>query len=53
VPALPLGELGGDLGRWTKGGAKIQVCGSESDERTPSKMNEHDESEWNTRLRSL
>jgi len=57
VPALPLRELGGCLGRWAKGGAKkdknIQLRGSESDERTPRKDNEHDESEWNSRLRSL
>jgi len=30
-PALPLGELGGCLGRWVKGGAKIRLCGSKSD----------------------
>jgi len=37
VPALPLDELGGCLGRWAKGGTKIQLCGSESEERTPKK----------------
>jgi len=37
VPALPLGELVGCLGRWAKGAPKIQLCGSESDERTPKK----------------
>jgi len=41
VPGLPLRELGGCLGLWAKGGAKkkqkIQLCGSERDERTPSK----------------
>jgi len=45
VPALPLGELGGCLGRCAKRGAKIQMCGSESDERTPKRVNERDESE--------
>jgi len=45
VPALPLGELGGCLGNWIKEGAKIQFCGSESDERTPKEGNEHYESE--------
>jgi len=55
VPALPLGELGGCLGRWATGGTKntVQLCSSESDERTPKKRNEHDESEWNTRSCSL
>ena len=51
--ALPLGELGGCLGRWEKGASKIQLCGSGSDESTPKKGNEHDESEWNTRSYSL
>jgi len=32
---------------------KIQLCASESDERTPKKGNEHDESERNTRSRSF
>jgi len=32
---------------------KIQLCGSESDERTPKKGNEHDESQRNTHSRSL
>jgi len=44
VPALRLGEQGGCLGRWAKGAPKIQLYGSESDERTPNKGNEHDES---------
>jgi len=35
--ALPLGELGGCLWRWPKGGPKIQLCGSESGERAPKK----------------
>ena len=38
----------GALGQWRRQTrTKIQLCGSESDERTPSK------SEWNTRSRSL
>jgi len=51
VPALPLGKLGGCLGRWAKGSAELQLCGSESDERIPKmgmnmmKVNEtHDQS---------
>ena len=43
-PALPLSELGGCLKRWAKGALKIQLCGSESDERTSIKGNEQDES---------
>ena len=34
---LPLGKLSGCLGRWAKDCAKIQLCGSGSDERTPKK----------------
>jgi len=37
VPALPLGELSGCLGRWAKRAPKIQLCGSGSHERTPKK----------------
>jgi len=38
-----------------RGVQKIQLCGSESDERTPEKgiRNEHYESEWNTRSCNL
>jgi len=42
VPALSLGELGGCLVRWVKGGVKNTILCSESNERTPKKGNEHE-----------
>jgi len=38
VRALPLGKLDDCLGRRANGAPKIQLCGSESDERTPKKI---------------
>jgi len=57
MPAITLGELNCCLEHWAKGGAKkdqqVQMCDSESDEPTSSKNEQYDESERNSRSRSL
>ena len=52
-PALPLGELGGCLGRCAKEGTKNVIVWLSKWRTCIKKGNELDESEWNTRSCSL
>jgi len=57
VPALPLVELGGCLGSWAKGEAKMDQKYNCVVQKVKSvqqgKVKEQNKSEWNSRSRSL